>query len=375
MRVLIVAPSLHILGGQAVQAARLLEQLKKESSLDVSFLPVNPRLPGLLSNLQRVKYLRTIVTEVLYLISLAARIPRFDVIHIFSASYVSFILAPAPAILVAKLFGKRVVLNYRSGEAEDHLRRWPVSTRYLIGMVDEVAVPSGFLVEVFKRFGFHARSIFNFVDTARFRFRRRAAMRPVFLSNRNFEAHYNVGCVLRAFSIIQKKFPEAELTIAGDGPQREQLEALAKTLDLRNVTFVGLVPQEKIAPLYDEADIYLNCSDIDNMPGSLIEAFASGLPVVTTEAGGIPYIVSHGQTGLLVRCGDYQGIADEVIRLLEDPALAETISDAAHRECQKYEWGAVRDEWLKLYAKLSPKFPKWDRMTEATTPTLKQRNP
>lgn len=245
LRVLIVAPSLGILGGQAVQAARLVERLRQEPELQIQFLPVNPRLPGVLRQLQKIKYVRTIVTELLYIISLIAYVPGFDVLHVFSASYMSFILAPAPAILIGKLFGKKVLLNYRSGEAEDHLTRWKASSRYLIGMVDEVVVPSGFLVEVFSRFGFQARPIFNFVDTALFRFRKRNSLRPIFLSNRNFEAHYNVACVLKAFAIIQQKFADAELTVAGDGPQRLELRDLAETLSLRNVKFVGLVPQEK----------------------------------------------------------------------------------------------------------------------------------
>ncbi len=353
LRVLIVAPSLRILGGQAVQAKRLIDRLKKESSLEVGFLPINPRLPGPLSNLQSVKYLRTIVTEVAYLISLATRIPRFDVIHIFSASYTSFILAPAPAVLISRLFGKKSILNYRSGEAEDHLTHWPGTTLPVLRRVDEIVVPSGYLVEVFGRFGFRARSVFNFVDTNRFRFRERNPLKPVFFANRNFEPHYNVACVLRAFAIVQKKLPQAELIVAGDGKQRTELESLASQLNLRNIKFLGLVPQEKMPELYNAADIYLNCPNIDNMPGSIIEAFASGLPVVTTEAGGIPFIVTDGQSGLLVSCGDHEGVGGAALRLLEDPALAASITRTAHKECEKYDWESVREEWLRLYFELA----------------------
>src|SRR5437773_12095019 len=103
LRVLIVAPSLEILGGQSVQAARLLARLREEPSIDVSFLPVNPKLPGPLRRLQEIKYLRTVLTSLLYCALLLARVHRYEVIHIFSASYFSFLLAPTPAILVAKL--------------------------------------------------------------------------------------------------------------------------------------------------------------------------------------------------------------------------------------------------------------------------------
>ena len=349
LRVLIVAPSLDILGGQAVQASRLLARLSKESDLSVSFLPHNPRLPAPFNKLQSIKYVRTIVTSLLYVALLLARVRKYDCIHIFSASYFSFLLAPTPAILIAKLYGKRVVLNYRSGEAEDHLKRWSRTALPVIRLADQIAVPSGYLVDVFRQFNLEARPVFNFVDTERFRFRKREPLRPDFLSNRNLEPMYNVACVLRAFAIIQRRFPEARLTVAGDGSQRAELERLSRELNLRGVRFAGRVSPEHMPDVYNAADIYLNSSDIDNMPGSIIEAFASGLPVVTTDAGGIPYIVTDEHTGLLVRCDDHLGLAERAIRLLENDRFASGIINRAHEECRKYNWDAVRNEWFNIY--------------------------
>lgn len=343
-----VAPSLDILGGQAIQAQRLLIKLQQETALDVEFLPINPRLPAALRWLQDIKYVRTVVTSVSYIALLLTRIPRYDVIHIFSASYLSFVLAPTPAILISKLFRKKSLLNYRSGEAEDHLRRWK-SAVATIRLVDKIVVPSGYLVDVFSRFGLAAHSIFNFVDTARFQYRRRSSLRPVFLSNRNLEPLYNVGCVLRAFALVQQRFPDASLTVAGDGSQRRELEALSKTLELRNVSFIGRVAPEQMPALYRDADIYLNSPNIDNMPGSIIEAFASGLPVVTTEAGGIPYIVRSGENGLLVRCNDHEAMARAAIHLLEDNSFAEQLTNEALDDCSQYAWSAVREQWIDLY--------------------------
>lgn len=352
LRVLIVAASLDILGGQAVQAARLVEGLREEPALEVEFQPINPRLPGPLGKLQSVKYLRTIATSLVYGAQLLARVPRFDVVHAFSASYFSFILAPTPALLAAKLYGRRALLNYHSGEAEDHLRRWPsavaTARRY-----DMIAVPSEYLVKVFARFNLRARAVFNHIDTARFSYRERTPLRPVFLSNRNLEPHYNVGCVLRAFAIIQGRLPNARLMVAGDGSQRAKLEALARELSLRGVEFLGQVAPERMPALYEAADIFLNASDVDNMPLSIIEAYAAGLPVVTTEAGGIPHIVADGETGLLVPCGDAAALAAGALRLLEDEELARRITTNAHSTCRKYSWESVRGEWVKLYLELA----------------------
>jgi glycosyltransferase involved in cell wall biosynthesis len=356
LRVLIVAPSLDILGGQAIQAMRLQARLSEEPSLEVGIMPINPRLPGLLGKLQKIKYVRTIVTSLRYWGMLLNRVRRYDIIHIFSASYWSFVLAPTPAILVAKLYGKRAVLNYRSGQAEKHLRLWPRTAPATIRLVDRLVVPSGYLVDVFARFNLRAESIFNFVDMSRFRFRHREPLKPVFLSNRNHERLYNVGCILRAFAIIQQRFTAARLIVAGDGSQRPSLEALAQSLGLRNVEFIGRVAPERMPELYDAADIYLNSPNIDNMPGSIIEAYASGLPVVTSDAGGIPYIVRDGETGLMVRCDDHEAMAARALSLLEDEAMALRLVVQARDECRKYEWQAVRNEWLKFYNSLAPEY-------------------
>lgn len=353
IRVLLVGPSLAYLGGQAIQAGRLLRRLSDDPALEPAFLPVNPQLPGIGAALQRVKYVRTVVTSIAYVFSLLRRVRHVDVVHAFSASYWSFLLAPVPAMLVARLFGRRVLLNYRSGEADDHLANWPGAVR-LVHLAHEVVVPSGYLVDVFGKYGVRARSIFNFVEVDNLTYRERGPVAPRFLSNRNFEAHYNVACVLRAFALIQQRYPDASLVVAGDGPQRDELHALAASLGLNNVSFPGAVRPDDMPALYDAADIYLNSPSVDNMPNSIIEAFGSGLPVVTTNAGGIPYIVRHEENGLMVPTDDHEGLAREACRLLEDAGLARQLSRDSRAEClDRYSWQAVGAEWRSCYQRLA----------------------
>ncbi len=353
IRVCLVAPSLSILGGQAVAAQRLLERLRMVPGLEVDFLPHDPRTNALLRQLQRVKYVRTVATSIAYVESLLRRLPQYDVVHVFSASYWSFLLAPTPAILIGKWLGKRVVVNYRSGEAEDHLTTWPKTSVPTLQRADAVATPSGYLVDVFARFGIQAESIANFVDPEAVRYRRRDVLKPVFLSNRNFQSLYNVPCVLRAFARIQAQRPEARLIVVGNGPEREHVRAVARELALRNVEFVGFVKPTEMGRYYDEADVYLNASDIDNMPNSIIESFACGLPVVTTRAGGIPYVVEHERNGLLVDCGDHEGLANAALRVLDDPALARRVIDEGLSDVQRlYTWEAVGEGWATLYRRL-----------------------
>jgi glycosyltransferase involved in cell wall biosynthesis len=215
---------------------------------------------------------------------------------------------------------------------------------------DAVVTPSGYLVDVFSRFGVPARSIANFVDPASVRYRRRDALRPVFLANRNFQALYNVPCVLRAFAVIQRRLPGARLIVIGDGPERAHVHEVSRELGLANVEFLGAVPPTEMGRWYDEADVYLNASDIDNMPNSIIEAFACGLPVVTTRAGGIPYVVEHDRNGLLVDLGDHEALAAAALRLIDEPAVAQRLIAAALGDVERhYTWDAVGERWAELY--------------------------
>jgi L-malate glycosyltransferase len=348
-----IAPSLDMLGGQSIQAARLLEGLKETPWIKAELLPINPALPGPLRRLQRIKYARTVVNTLATIILLLIRLPRYDIVQVYAASYFSFLLAPAPAVLIAKLYGKRVIMHYHSGEAEDHLSHWYWMAAPVIRLADIVIAPSGYLVEVFARFGLRARAIFNIANLEKYRFRLRRPFRPVFLTSRLHEPLYNVPCALRAFALIQRRYPNARLTVGGDGWQRRSLEQLARDLRLRNTTFTGRIPFDHMPAVYDAHDIYLTATDIDNMPSSIIECFASGLPVVTTDAGGLPYIVKSEETGLMVERGDYEALAEGAIRLIEDQELASAIARRARQECARYAWPQIKEQWLAVYRALA----------------------
>ena len=353
VRVLLVAPSLRYLGGQAIQANRLQQKLSAEEWIDVGILAVDPQLPKPFGALQKIKYVRTVVTSTAYVLTLLNCVRRYDVIHAFSASYWSFLLAPVPALLIGRLFGKTVVINYRSGEADDHLRRWGWHAIPLLRLAHQIVVPSGYLVEVFRRYGLHAVAIPNFLELDAIPHRTREYLRPALLSNRNFEPHYNVGDILRAFKIVQREYPDATLLVVGDGPQRDDLHSLTETLELTNVTFTGAVAPSKMGGFYDACDIYVNAPTIDNMPGSVIEAFAAGLPVVTSDAGGIPFVVRGGENGILVPCRDPAAMA--VTMLLADSAQALRISAQARADALAlYTWDVVRDRWRALYTAFAP---------------------
>jgi len=285
----------------------------------------------------------------LYLPSLAG-LRRADVAHVFSASYWSFLLASAPAIMMARALGKRVVLHYHSGEAEDHLARWGTLVHPWLRLVDEIVVPSDYLRGVFARHGYRVRVIRNVLETPRFGYRERIPLRPCLLSVRNLEPHYRVENTLRAFAILKGRYPEATLVVAGYGSEETRLRRLAARLGAGGVRFAGRVEPSDVPALYDGADIFVNSSVIDNQPVSILEAFASGLPVVTTGTGDIAAMVRHGQTGLLVPPDAPEETARAVATLLEQPQRALLMARRARQEAAEYAWPTVREAWAAVYA-------------------------
>ena len=141
-----------------------------------------------------------------------------------------------------------------------------------------------------------------------------------------------MAATLRAFARIQARRPDATLTLVGSGSQDASLRALAAELQLRNVTFAGRVPPSEIHRYYADADIYVQTPDIDNMPLSVLEAFASGLPVVSTNVGGVPAMLTDGVHGLLAPANDDEAIAAHVMTLLESPEYARQLAAAAVRD-------------------------------------------
>lgn len=353
VKVLLIAPGNEILGGQTIQAIRLLEILGNVPGLEIRFQPINPLFPAPLRWVKRIPVVRTMLTMVLYLGSMVRAAAWPDILHIFTAGLSSYTLWTIPAMLFAKLYGKKIIVNYRDGRGEDHLRRYRTA-KPTLAWADVIVSPSGYIVDLFARYGLtRGRVIPNVIDGEKFVCRKRSKLTPRLMTNRSLEPLYNVPCILRAFARVRERHPDAVLTIAHDGPEQARLESLADELKIRDaVRFAGKVPPAEVPKLYDEADIYITTPDIDCMPGSILEALASGVPVVATRTGGIPYLVIDQVNALLVDLDDDRAVADAVLKLLGDAALVERLTAAGRAELARYTPSAVREAWWMLYQEL-----------------------
>jgi glycosyltransferase involved in cell wall biosynthesis len=276
-----------------------------------------------------------------------------DVAHIFSASYSSFVVAVFPAWLIATMRGKKTLINYHSGEARGHLAgSW--FARAVLKRAGGVVTPSAYLVDVFREFGLQAAPVPNIVDLSQFTYRLREPLRPHLVCTRGFHPYYCVDGVVKAFAQVKREFPEAQLDLVGGGLLEDDIRQLVSELKIEGVNFCGIASREEIGKYYDRADIFINGSRLDNMPVSVLEAFASGTPIISTAPEGMRYLVEHGRTGLLSEPGDPEALAQNVIRVLRDPQLACRLSSNALQEVKRYDWVKVRNQWLDVYRALLP---------------------
>lgn len=348
-RILLVAPSPPPYGGMALQG-RLLEKLLREEALEVVVFASNAPLPGWLRSIERLPGLRTAMRLIMTWPRLWAEAGQAEIIHIFAASWLYFFLVVYPAVIVGRARGRRIILNYRGGEAERffHFYGWAIGNAFRLAHA--VTAPSEFLARpIRKRFGVAVSIVPNLLDSSAFPYKERLIFRPKILVNRHLEAIYDIESVLKAFGLIQKRYSEASLEIAGTGTEEDRLRSLVSAWNLQNVRFLGHVSHRDLRAAYDQCDILINASRIDNFPGALIEASGSGLVVVSTGAGGIPSIYENQKSALLVDVGDWQGLARSVETVLEDPSLAAELTKAALVAVRGCDWAEVRKSLYRAY--------------------------
>lgn len=276
---------------------------------------------------------------------------RAAVVDVYSGQ--AFLWAEAAA-RAAKLRGRPVVLALHGGQLPEFARRHGSRVARLLRMADAVVAPSGYLRDALSRFRSGIEVIPNAIDLARypFRLRARATARMVWL--RAYHRIYNPEMAVEVLWRVRAERREARLVMYGadkDGSLEKAREAarrlgVEEALELRTA-----VRKEAVGEALAEADIFLNTANIDNAPVSVLEAMACGLCVVSTDAGGVPYLVGDG--ALLVKPGDADGMARAVLRMLGEEGLSLRLSAAARQVAERHDWPRVMGDWGRLLERVA----------------------
>ncbi len=274
-----------------------------------------------------------------------------DSIVVQTYSGPSFVIADA-ATGLGRWNGHEVILHLHGGDLPRFMARHPRWTRNVLGRADAIIAPSRYLADAVEPFGYRAAVIPNVIDTGSYPFRHREHLQPRLFWMRSFHPIYNPLMAVRVMARVRVRFPEVELVMAGQdkGMQGEVQRAAARLGLGTAIRFPGfLEPEAKIAE-GERADIFINTNHIDNAPVAVIEAGAFGLPVVSTNVGGIADLLVDEETGLLVGDDDDEAMAHAIFRLLGDPPLAAHLSQNGRALAERSSREQVLVKWRDLFA-------------------------
>jgi glycosyltransferase involved in cell wall biosynthesis len=219
-----------------------------------------------------------------------------------------------------------------------------------------VTTPSRFLLEQMERYRPDLYLLPNPLDLRAYTARSRTHALPNLVWLRSFHAIYNPTMAPRVLARLAEQYPAAHLWMVGPDKHDGSLVATQQVAEelgvTERVTIPGGVPKADISAWMQRGDIFLNTTNTDNTPISVLEAMACGLCVVSTNVGGIPYLVRHEYDALLVPPDDADAMTAAVQRLLNDPDLAARISVQAQHSAQQFDWSIILPQWEHLFAQV-----------------------
>lgn len=278
---------------------------------------------------------------------------RVDLIMLQTFGGPSFVVEDI-ASLIGRLTGKRIIMHLRGGAMPEFMDRFPVWTRRVLCRADALVTPSEFLRRLMNVHGREASVIPNLIDLTKYHYRLRRSVAPRLLWMRSFHPIYNPTMAVRVLARLRRAFPDATLVMGGqDKGQESDTRQLAATLGVSDaVRFVGFMDTECKRNEGDAAEIFINTNRVDNMPVSLVEAAAMGLPIVSTAVGGIGDLLVDEHTGLLVPDNDDEAMAGAIMRLVSTPELAERLSTNGRSLAEQCSWDRVLPVWEGLISKV-----------------------
>ena len=251
-----------------------------------------------------------------------------------------------------RFIGKPFVLTLHGGNLPTFAEHSPKRVRRLLRSADAVTTPSRYLYDHMLQYRDDLQLLPNALDLRGYHFRIRSRPQARLLWLRAFHKIYNPSLCPRVLSLLKAEFPESHLAMVGPDKNDGSLEStikVARELDvLDRIDLPGPIEKAKVPDRLSKEDIFLNTSNVDNTPISILEAMASGLCIVSTEVGGIPYLLEHGRTALLVPPNDPEAMAEAVRSLLKQPTLAESLSRNARKSAEQFDWGFIVPKWESL---------------------------
>lgn len=277
--------------------------------------------------------------------------------HIYAIAQVdvysgkAFVWAEVVCTLL-RLIGKPYILTLHGGNLPAFARRWPGRVQRLFNPAVAITTPSHYLLEQMQSYRQDLCLLPNPLDLQRYAYRARIQPQPELVWIRAFHAIYNPSLAPQVVAQLTQDFPKIHLMMIGpdkgDG-SLAKTQATAKDIAVSEcITFQQGIPKTAVPYWMNTGDIFLNTTNVDNTPVTVMEAMACGLCIVSTNVGGVPYLLEHEYDALLVPPNDPAAMAQAVRRLLTEPGLGEKLSRNARQKAEQFDWSLILPRWETL---------------------------
>lgn len=252
---------------------------------------------------------------------------------------------------LARIFNLKYIPILHGGNLPKRLNRNPFLSNLVFKHSKVNIAPSNYLLEHFKKQGFKTIFIPNAIELKNYNFKSRKKFSPKLFWVRAFQEIYNPVLGLKVLEVLKEKYPEVVLCMVGpdkDGTLKE-VNKMAQDKGLTNsIECTGFLKKEDWIKKSEGYDIFINTTTVDNTPVSVLEAMALGLPVVSTNVGGIPYLIKDSVNGILVENNNEQAMARAIVKLLENQIETQMMTKNARTLVEGFDVEVVKKEWRKL---------------------------
>lgn len=271
-----------------------------------------------------------------------------EVFHIHACSHWGFLPA-IYGIAIGKLLQKKIILTYHGGGADEFFHKHKKFVRWWLSKTDQNIVLSGFLGNVFEKYNIPYTILPNILEQDHITKFRKNSISPKFISVRTLQPLYNIMCIVKAFEVVQKKINNASLTILADGPCRKDLENYVNEHKLQNVKFTGFIPNKNVVEEMEKANILLSAPFIDNQPVSILEGFKAGLLVISSNVGGVPYMIKDQENGLLFENDNYKDLANKMLWAIANQSESISMIKKGQESLRSYSWDNIKNKLFDIY--------------------------
>jgi len=295
---------------------------------------------------KRNKFLR--LAEILWKSSLLNRKVNYILIDTYSTSAFWYAYLTG---LVARLTGTKYIPILHGGDLPSRLMKSKKACNALFSNSFTNVAVSGYLSYEFERARYKTIVIPNSIDISKYTFRLRERPRPKLLWVRSFHRQYNPQMAADVVKELLKSYPEAELCMVG--PDKDgSMQDFRNYIDTRGigdqVRITGLLKKEEWIKLSEDYDFFINTTNVDNTPVSVIEALAMGLAVISTDPGGIPFLLTDNLDSCLVSCGNAVIMAEKIDGLIKHPSVYNQIVTNGRELAENFDWLKIKQKWLDL---------------------------